>query len=315
MQNGFRLVLAPALHQEISLPVAPFVFLFRLHRQARKPGVQPAAIARTERHTHPALNQRGRFRTHNGVVAPAGLLGGHVTAHEAPRHDIAQLLRLRVVQLLRLNKRRDHQPGVFRIFAGDACERHCRHLTGEVGRADAAHKRHHAIGIVCETHQRAADGLVIRRQLTGQRTHQPRVALFHRETNTLKVSQRILRAGSTPRRKKTIARCGQVFAGLPEIFRALPRALRVAGVKFRVVVIALRLGATRRLRAEGEKAAPVFAARQFIHKARGERTRRRQRRVRLNKLLHRECWLIHQVIGELAVLQIGIERIGLQRGH
>ncbi|CCK05265.1 hypothetical protein BN128_792 [Cronobacter sakazakii 696] len=217
--------------------------------------------------------------------------------------------------MLGLDERGDHQPRVFHILTGDACKRHRGHLAREIGRADAAHKSHHAVGIVCQAHQRAADGLIIRRQLACERADKRRVALFHRKANALKVSQRILRAGRAPRLEEALARRRQVFAGLPEIFRALPGALRVAGVPLRVIVVALRLGAARRLRAERQQAAPVFAARQFVDKPGRQRARRRQRRVRLNKLLHRDSRLVHEIVSELAILQIGIERIGLQGGH
>ncbi len=108
MQNSFRFVIAASLQQEIGLPVAPFILLFGLHRQTRQPGVQAAAIAVAQRHTHAALYQRGRLRAHDRVVAPAGLFVGEVIAHQSPRHDIAQLLSLIVIQLLCLGKGGDH---------------------------------------------------------------------------------------------------------------------------------------------------------------------------------------------------------------
>ena len=101
-ENIFRFVIAPALQQQIGLPVAPFVLLFRFHRQARQPGVQAPAVPKAQRHTNPALHQRGGLRTHDGIVAPDGLLFGHVAAHQAPGDDVPQLLNLIFIELLRL---------------------------------------------------------------------------------------------------------------------------------------------------------------------------------------------------------------------
>ena len=55
-KDRLRLLVPAALKQQIRLPVAPFVFLFRLHRQARQPGVQAMAIARSQRHPHAPLH-------------------------------------------------------------------------------------------------------------------------------------------------------------------------------------------------------------------------------------------------------------------
>ena len=54
-ENRFCFVIAPALQQQIRLPIAPLIFLFRLHRQAGQPGIQPVAIPGAQRHSHPAL--------------------------------------------------------------------------------------------------------------------------------------------------------------------------------------------------------------------------------------------------------------------
>ena len=101
-QNIFRFIIAPALQQQIGLPVAPFILLFRFHRQTRQPGIQAATIAKTKRHTYPALHQRSRLGAHDSVVAPDGLLFGHVAAHQSPGDDVTQLLDLIFIKLLRL---------------------------------------------------------------------------------------------------------------------------------------------------------------------------------------------------------------------
>ena len=54
-ENRFCFVVTPALQQQIRLPIAPLIFLFRFHRQARQPGIQPVAVPGAQRHSHPAL--------------------------------------------------------------------------------------------------------------------------------------------------------------------------------------------------------------------------------------------------------------------
>ncbi len=88
-EDRLRLLVPAALQQQIRLPVAPFVFLFRLHRQARQPGIQTMAIARPQRHPYPPLHQRRGLRAHNRIVAPDGLLFGHIVPHQAPGDNIA----------------------------------------------------------------------------------------------------------------------------------------------------------------------------------------------------------------------------------
>ena len=187
MQNRFRLLLTPPLQQKIRLPVAPLVLLFRFHRQARQPGVQAAAIAIPQRHAHTAFHQRGGLGTHDGVIAPARLFIGDIAAHQSPRHNIAQLLGLILIELLRLGKGWDHQPGVFHVVTRHAGERHCRHLAGKIGSTRGAGKVHHRLRIVRQLDQRAGDGLILGGHLSGERGHQTGVARFHRQTDALQI--------------------------------------------------------------------------------------------------------------------------------
>ena len=97
VEDLFGFIITTALHQQVGLPVAPFIFLFGVHRQTCEPGIQPPAIAGTQRHAHAALHQRRGVRTHNGIISPACLFVGHIRAHQSPCHDITQLLGLIVI--------------------------------------------------------------------------------------------------------------------------------------------------------------------------------------------------------------------------
>ena len=315
MKNFFGLIITTALQQQIGLPVTPFIFLFGLHRQPGEPGIEPTTVARTQRHSHAALHQRRGVRTHNRIVSPARLLVGHIGAHQSPRHDIAQLLRLLLIKLLRLHQLRDHQPRVFHIVTRHAGKSHRRHLAGKIGRARTAGKGQDAVGIVCQRDNRRGDRLVIGRHLPRQRSHQTRITGFHRQADTLEVGQRILLAGSTPRAEQGITGVRLVFPGQPELFRPGPGLFLLAGRPFCVVVVTLRFGGIRLFRAKRQQPAPVFATRQFVHKTRLKIPGWRQGRVRLNEVIHGNGGLIHEIVRNLTILQIRIQRIILERRH
>jgi hypothetical protein len=106
--------------------------------------------------------------------------------------------------------------------------------------------------------------LIIGRHLLGQDPHQAGIARFHRQANAFKVGQRILLAGGAPGAKQLVTGVWLTFAAQPQRFGAVPGLLSLADVPLRIVVIALRLGAGRLIRAEGQQAAPVATARQFV---------------------------------------------------
>ncbi len=157
--------------------------------------------------------------------------------------------------------------------------------------------------------------MIIRRHLRGEAGNETGIALFHRQANPLQVSQRVLLPGTAPGGEQRIARRGQIFPGQPDVFCAAIRGSGIAGIPLRIVIVALRLRRIRRLRAKRQQPAPVFATRQLVHKAAGQCSGGRQRRIGADKLRDRQRRLIHQVVGELAILQIGVKRVVRQGGH
>ena len=89
----------------------------------------------------------------------------------------------------------------------------------------------------------------------------------------------------------------------------------LSGTPFREVIVALRFRGTRFFRAECQQSTPVFPSRQFIHETRLQSTRRGQRRVGAHKIGDGNGGLIHQIVSDLAIFQIRIQRIVLQAGH
>ena len=148
MQDLFGFRIASALQQQIRLPVAPLIFFFGFHWQTRQPGIQATTIAGSQRHAHPALHKRGGVGAHNRIITPFGLLVGNVIAHQTPGDNVAQLLGLLVIKLLRLHQGRDHQAGILHILTRHAGKGDRRHLSGEIRCAGGASKGHYRIRIV-----------------------------------------------------------------------------------------------------------------------------------------------------------------------
>ena len=219
------------------------------------------------------------------------------------------------IELLCLHQLRDHQPRVFDIVTRHAGKGHRRHLSGKIGRSRAAGKGQNAVGVVCQRHHGRGNGLVIRRHLTRQSHHQTRVSGFHRQTDTFKVSQRILFTGSTPGTKERITGVRLVFPGQPQLFCPGPGFLLLTGGPFCIVIVTLGFRGVRFFRAERQQSAPVFTTRQLVYKTRLQVPGGRQGRVRLNEVIHGDRGLIHEIVSNLAILQIGIERIVFQRRH
>ncbi len=267
-KDRLRLLIPAALQQQIRLPIAPFVFLFRLHRQTRQPGVEAMAIARPQRHPYPPLHQRRGLRTHDCVIAPDGLLFGYIATHQAPGDNIAQFLGLILIELLSLYQRRDHQAGIFHVLAGDAGEGDGGHLTGKVRRPGGAGEGEDAVWIVSQGDHGAGDALVVGGHLLGQRFHQPDIAGLHRQADPFEIGQRILLTGVAPGAEQRFTGAGLILARQPQLFRPAPGLLRLPHAQLGVVIVALRLGAGRLIRAKRQQAAPVAAPGQFIHEAR-----------------------------------------------
>ena len=220
-----------------------------------------------------------------------------------------------VIKLLGLHQLRDHQPGVFHIITRHAGKGHRRHLAGKIGRAGSTRKRQHGIGIVCKTDNGRRNGLIICGHLARQHGDQPGVSGLHRQANTFQVRERILLARGAPGAEQRVTGVWLAFARQPQLFRAGPGFLLLTGRPFRIVVITLRFRRARFIRAESQQAAPVFATGQLVHKPGLQGARRRQGRVRLNEVIHGDGRLIHEIVRDLTILKIWIQRIILQRRH